>query len=132
MIDHDFSARIYFDQTDAGGVVYHAAYLALAEHARTEALREAGLPHGRLMAEHGVSFMVRRIILDYRRPAKLDDLLRIRTISEAQGGATLVLKQQFWRDDEKLVDLGVTLACVNLATGQPARIPAAWRALHAA
>jgi acyl-CoA thioester hydrolase len=79
MKPHDHPIRIYYDSTDAGGVVYHAAYLALAEHARTEALREAGLPHSEMQAEHGVSFMVRRLEIAYFRPARLDDLLTIRT-----------------------------------------------------
>ncbi len=127
MITHEHAARIYYDATDAGGVVYHAAYLVLAEQARTEALREAGLPHAAMIAEHGVSFMVRRLEMEYWRPARLDDLIAIRTRSVGASAATVTLEQRFWRNDTPLAALSVVLACVK-ASGAPARIPPRWRA----
>lgn len=127
MIAHSHAARIYYDATDAGGVVYHAAYLALAEHARTEALREAGLPHAQMQAEHGVTFMVRRLDLEYLRPARLDDLVTIRTRSLSLTAATVTLEQRFVRGPEDLAALRIVLVCVRPG-GAPARIPPRWRA----
>ena len=68
MIVHSHNLRVYFEDTDAGGVMYHAAYLGFAERARTEALRDAGLPHAAMLNEHGVMFMVRRVQIEYLRP----------------------------------------------------------------
>ncbi len=126
MMEHEHLVRIYYDSTDAGGVVYHAAYLALAEHARTEALRAAGLPHALMQAEHGVSFMVRRAELEYLRPARLDEVIAIRTRPVAVSGATVTLEQRFLRGGAELVRLRVVLVCVR-ANGTPARLPPRWR-----
>jgi acyl-CoA thioester hydrolase len=127
MKPHEHQVRIYYDTTDAGGVVYHAAYLAMAEHARTEALRAGGLPHAQMQAEHGVSFMVRRVEISYLQPARLDDLLTIYTHPTACTGATVTLRQRFARGETELVVMDVTLFCVK-TNGAPARIPARWRA----
>ena len=67
--------RVYYEDTDAGGIVYHASYLRFAERARTEALRDAGVPHDELVAQFGLIFVVRRVEMDYLRPARLDDSL---------------------------------------------------------
>lgn len=120
---------MYYADTDAGGVVYHAVYLAMAERARTEALRDAGLPHARMLAEHDCQFMVRRVNLEYFRPARLDDSLVIATRTLAVTAATITLEQAFsGADGSRLALLVVQLACVRASSGRAARIPAPWRA----
>ena len=76
MTPHRHPVRVYYDDTDAGGIVYHANYLRFAERGRTEALRELGVPHAAMSAEHGLFFMVRRIKVDYLAPARLDRTAR--------------------------------------------------------
>ncbi len=90
---HRMSLRVYYEDTDAGGVVYHANYLRYAERARTEALRDAGIPHADLVERFGLMFMVHRAEIDYVRPAKLDDLLVVETETLDVGGATVLLRQ---------------------------------------
>jgi acyl-CoA thioester hydrolase len=128
MIAHEHRVRVYFEDTDAGGVMYHAGYLGFAERARTEALRDAGLPHSEMLRQHGVMFMVRRVEVEYLRPARLDDLLTIRTTTLAGTGATVTLRQDFSRDGAPVASARVMLVCVKAASGAPARIPMAWRA----
>ena len=127
MIAHHHKVRVYFEDTDAGGVMYHAAYLGFAERARTEALRDAGLPHAAMLNEHGVMFMVRRVQIEYLRPARLDDMLTIRTETQAATGATVTLTQDFTLGETPLARAVVVLACVRQATGTAARIPPRWR-----
>jgi acyl-CoA thioester hydrolase len=122
---------VYFADTDAGGVMYHAAYLAFAEAARTEALRAAGAPHAQMLADHGVIFMVQRINVSYLRPARLDDLVRVTTETLCHSAATVRLRQNFYVAD-KIAELEVTLVCAKFLSGRPARIPPRWRALLAA
>jgi acyl-CoA thioester hydrolase len=128
MIGHVHRLRVYYEDTDAGGVVYHARYLAFAERARTEALRDAGVPHAEMLREHGVIFMVRRLEMEYLRPARLDDMLTIRTETIELGGATVTLRQAFFTEATHIATARVVLACVRAATGVPARIPPRWRA----
>jgi acyl-CoA thioester hydrolase len=124
---HRFRCRVYFEDTDAGGVVYHARYLAFAERARTEAMRDAGIPHSELVAEHGLMFMVRRIEMEYLRPARLDEELEVVTESLALGAATATIRQDFWLGERQAVALRIELACVRQHDGRPARIPSKWR-----
>lgn len=126
---HSYTLRVYYQDTDAGGIVYHANYLAFAERARAEALRELGAPHARMVAEHGVMFVVRRVQLLYQRPARLDEVLTIETVFERCGGATVDLVQKFWRDSDSLAVLEVGLGCARVADGRAARIPAVWAKL---
>jgi acyl-CoA thioester hydrolase len=127
MIDHAHHIRVYFEDTDAGGVMYHAAYLGFAERARTEALRDAGLPHAAMLTEHGVMFMVRSLQMEYLRPARLDDMLTIRTTTLAATGASVTLAQDFFCGEATLARARVMLVCVRQATGSAARIPPRWR-----
>jgi len=85
---HRYEVRVYFEDTDAGGIVYHATYLRFAERARSECLRDLGFPHAELVARHGMFFVVRRAKLDYLRPARLDDLLVVTTEVLTVGGAS--------------------------------------------
>lgn len=130
---HRFPVRVYFEDTDAGGVVYHASYLRFAERARTEYLRALGLPHQQLMARDGLIFVVKRLAVEYHRPALLDDSLVVTTGPARLGGASLELAQGVFRSgnegEEAVASLAVTLVCVRMATMSPARIPAGLRAL---
>ena len=128
MTPHRFALRVYYEDTDAGGIVYHARYLHFAERARTECLREAGVPHARLVGEFGAMFVVRRAEMEYWRPARVDDALVVLTETEALGGASVRVRQTVQRGQVRLVGLSVQLACVGLATGRPMPIPPPWRA----
>jgi acyl-CoA thioester hydrolase len=123
---HNYELRVYYQDTDAGGIVYHANYLAFAERARTETLRALGVPHTRMIAEHGVMFVVRRVNLQYQRPARLDEVIRIETRMAEVNGASVTLVQRFWRDSDSLAVLEVGLGCVRASDGRASRIPAAW------
>ncbi len=131
---HRYEVRVYFEDTDAGGIVYHATYLRFAERARSECLRDLGFPHAALVARHGMFFVVRRAKLDYLRPARLDDLLVVETEVLAVGGASALLRQGFYRQGETaaLVWLTVSLACVGCHDQRPQRLPAEWRDAMAA
>jgi len=122
---HRHAIRVYFEDTDAGGVVYHANYLRWAERARTEALRDIGLPHSDMQRLHGCFLVVRRAAVEYARPARLDDevvvITRIRRAS-----ASLLLLQEVWRGEDRLAWLDVTLACVDAANLTPRRLPEPW------
>ena len=124
--------RVYYEDTDAGGIVYHARYLAFAERARTEALRQAGVPHDELVTQFGLIFVVRRIEMDYLRPVRLDAEVIVETGPWALGAATVDVRQRFAvaGEDAAGVETGrlrVGLACVRLSDGRPARIPQRWR-----
>jgi len=124
---HRYSLRVYYQDTDAGGIVYHANYLAFAERARSEALRAMGIPHAEMVRLFEVMFVVRRVELDYQRPARLDDELLIETRILEVGGATATIRQQFWHDSDSLAVLEVSLGCARVADGRAARMPERWR-----
>src|SRR5271154_7207748 len=94
---HRYTLRVYYEDTDAGGVVYHANYLRFAERARTEALRDLGVPHAEMAEQHGLMFMVRRVKLDYLKPARLDDSLLVVTRPLEIRLASMDLQQSFVR-----------------------------------
>lgn len=118
--------RVYYEDTDAAGIVYHANYLRFAERARTEMLRAVGIAQSTLAREVGVAFAVRDCQIDYRAPARLDDLLEVRSRLVEQRGATLRAEQTIRRDGEDLVRLAVRVACVG-RDGRPVRLPAGLR-----
>jgi acyl-CoA thioester hydrolase len=124
-VTHEHRIRIYYEDTDAGGIVYHAAYLRFAERARTEALRAIGLPHSAMQRDHGCFLVVKSAALEYDRPARLDDeVVMITRIRRA--AASLLLDQQAWRGEERLVRIEVKLACVDAATLSARRLPEPW------
>ncbi len=125
---HRTSLRVYYEDTDAGGVVYHANYLRFAERARTEALRDAGIPHADLVERFSLMFMVCRAEIDYVRPAILDDLLVVDTETMDVGGATVLLRQTVRGPNGVCATLSIKLACVRIGGNKPARIPPRWRA----
>ena len=127
---HHYTVRVYYEDTDAAGVVYHANYLRFAERARTEALRALGVPHQEMTSQHGVMFMVRRIKVDYLGPALLDDSLDVITEPVAIRAASVDLRQRVVRMEQQernLAVLEVQLACVRLSDQRPGRLPARWR-----
>jgi acyl-CoA thioester hydrolase len=127
---HRFPIRVYYEDTDAGGIVYHSNYLNFAERARTELVRGLGISQQRLLVDDGTAFAVRSVSIEFLRPARLDDLLCVETWVRAVGGASLELEQTIRRDDDgtEVVRLDVRLGYITLA-GRPARIPAPMRAL---
>lgn len=120
---HHFPLRVYYADTDAGGVVYHARYLDFAERGRTEMIRLLGHEQPRLLADFGMTFAVRNLEADYRHPARLDDLLCVRSSLSHVGGASLHVRQSIWRGEEELVRLGIRLVCMR-QDGHAMRIPA--------
>ncbi len=127
---HHYGCRVYYEDTDAAGVVYYANYLKLAERARTEALRDLGVPHAEMARQHGLIFMVRRAKLDYLHPARLDDSLVVATRPLVVGAASVELRQSFSRAEDPgrvLVVADILLACVRQSDMRAARMPARWR-----
>ena len=120
---HIYPVRVYYEDTDAAGIVYYANYLKYAERARTEMLRDLGTENARLMETEGLAFAVRRCEVDFFKPARLDDLLSVETRLIDVGGASLVADQRVKRDNAELVRMELKLACMSL-DGRPARLPA--------
>ena len=123
---HRWPIRVYYEDTDAGGIVYHAAYLRYAERARTEMLRAIGFDHVSLARDAGVLFAVRRVEIDYLRSARLDDQLVVRTRIAAVRGASLDLDQEIQGGDGPLARLLVRLALLD-RRHRPVRLPAMLR-----
>jgi acyl-CoA thioester hydrolase len=115
--------RVYWEDTDAGGVVFYANYLKFFERARTEWLRAAGIGQQQLLASSGVMFIVADTALRYLRPARLDDSLRITVTPADIGRARIVLHQQAWRGEDLLCEGSIQIACVAQADFRPRRIP---------
>ncbi|MES1983035.1 MAG: tol-pal system-associated acyl-CoA thioesterase [Pseudomonadota bacterium] len=116
--------RVYFQDTDAGGVVYHAAYVNFLERARTEWLRDSyGYSNAGLMKEFGVVFVVRTLQLDYLRPALLDDLLEVSAQLKEIGRSSVTLQQSVMRAGETLLKAEIRLVCVALENFKPVSVP---------
>ena len=115
--------RVYYEDTDLGGVVYYANYLRYLERARTEWLRAAGFEQSALAAVHNVVFIVRAIALDYLKPARFDDELAVSVEPREIGASRIVMRQAVRRGEEALITAQVEIACVNTATFRPVRIP---------
>lgn len=115
--------RIYWEDTDAGGVVYYANYLRFFERARTEWLRQLGVEQRQLQLETNAIFVVANVVLRYAAPARLDDTLTITTELIERGSASLLLKQKALRADLLLVEGTVRVGCVDAVTLKPRRMP---------
>ncbi len=122
-MSHRHAIRVYYEDTDLAGIVYYANYLKFIERARTEWVRELGVDQARLKAEAGIVFAVRRVLADYLRPARFDDLLTVTTAPRAVSGARIVLDQRVLCADVTLFKAEVTLVALT-DTGVPARLPA--------
>jgi acyl-CoA thioester hydrolase len=118
-----FAVRVYWEDTDAGGIVFYANYLKYFERARTEWLRSLGIEQQALKQEHGLVFVVTHASLRYLQPARLDDLLQVGVAVQASGRASIMLAQQAHRGTMLLVDGSVRLGCVDAGTFRPQRVP---------
>jgi acyl-CoA thioester hydrolase len=119
---HRLTVRVYYEDTDFSGVVYHANYLRFLERGRTELLRTAGVDQSALHGEPGgIIFAVRRMNLDYLRPARMDDLLTVETRTSEVRGASIRMSQRILRGDAVLLTAEIHVAV--LAGGRPARLP---------
>ena len=123
MTVHKFPVRVYYENTDAGSVVYHAEYLGFAERARTEMFRDHGFEHADMLKRTGIAFAVRHLDIDFQKPAVLDDLLTIESSITRIGGASMDYKQIVKREDDVLAELKVVLVCMDIASFSARRIP---------
>jgi acyl-CoA thioester hydrolase len=126
LIPFVWQVRVYWEDTDAGGIVYYANYLRFLERARSEWLRARGVSQLALARDPGVVFSVVALEAQYRRPARLDDLLSISCEPQWEGGASIVFAQRIWRDpldEDLLVSASVRVACLDAATLKPRRLP---------
>jgi len=117
--------RVYYEDTDAGGVVFYANYLKFYERARTEWLRAVGVGQERLKHEEGLLFVVTRTAVDYHAPARLDDELKLTLNIEKIGRASVLFSQQAWRGEQLLTSAQVKVGCVDAASLRPRALPAA-------
>ena len=120
--EHVYRLRVYFEDTDAAGLVYYASYLRMAERARTEMMRLLGADHAGMMRNDARLLVVRECTIEYLAPARLDDVLEIRSSLVEIGGASLRARQTVHRDGGVLARIDLRLACVT-EIGRPARFP---------
>jgi acyl-CoA thioester hydrolase len=119
----EWIARVYFEDTDSGGVVYHANYLKFMERARTEWLRKLGLNQIKLKKENKVMFVVRKIDIQYKIPARFNDELLIQTDCVKTTDYSIMLKQNILRDKQTITEGSVEIVCINSDLFKPVRIP---------
>jgi len=120
---HEMNVRVYYADTDAAGIVYYANYLKFAESARTEFLRDLGYDRDKFATMSPIKgFAVLEVTVKYKAPAKLEDLLTVKTKVTEIGGASLKMHQAIYRDDQLLVDMNVILVCVDKNL-RPSKIP---------
>ncbi|PYB73144.1 tol-pal system-associated acyl-CoA thioesterase [Rhizobium wuzhouense] len=121
---HSLTQRVYYEDTDFSGAVYHARYLHFMERARTDYLRCLGVEQSALFetSDEGLAFMVHRMEIDFKAPARMDDIVTVRTRTEKAGGAKMILEQEILRDDRLLIAARVVIAVVN-RSGRPRRLP---------
>jgi len=124
-----FEVRVYYEDTDFSGNVYHAAYLKFMERARTEFLRARGVHHFEL-AKEGIALAVRSMSVEFEAAAHIDDILTVITQPLVATGARLSLAQSIYREDRRLLEAKLVIVAIN-AAGRPARLPSAIRALGA-
>ncbi len=125
---HWLPVRVYWENTDAGGIVYHSEYLKFAERARTEYLRLVGVHQSALLEAEGIAFAVASLSIDYKRPATLDDALVVESELAELGAASLLMLQTIHRGmDTVIARLRVKVACLSLRSGGPVRLPASIR-----
>ncbi len=125
---HSFKVRVYYSDTDCGGIVYHARYLDFVEHARTEWLRDIGVATGqagahRTLMEQNIAMVVKSVNADYQRPAYLDDLLTVETEIETSKRFSLVFRQTVKREGETLCVVLVKVAAIDTITMRPKPMP---------
>ena len=123
MKQFNWNARVYYEDTDAGGVVYHARYLAFYERARTEMLRDLDISQQKLLQE-GIAFVVKKMDISYDFPARLDDMLTISTQVEQIRKASIIFKQTILNQNKQIIsNADVIIACVNMTKMKPCALP---------
>jgi acyl-CoA thioester hydrolase len=125
---HRFSVTVYYEDTDMGGIVYHANFLKFIERARSDWVASMGIDQLAMRDREGVVFAVRRVNAEFIKPARFGEVLDVRTDTASVTGARLVMDQVVWRGEEKLFAAQVTAACITL-DGRPTRLPEAIRQL---
>lgn len=122
--EHHLTQRVYYEDTDFSGAVYHARYLHFMERARTDYLRCLGVEQSTLFetSDEGLAFMVHRMEIDFKAPARMDDIVTILTRTEKAGGAKMILQQEICRGVQLLISAKVVIAVVN-RNGRPRRLP---------
>lgn len=124
--EFNWQVRVYYEDTDAGGVVFYANYLRFMERARTEWLRSAGFEHDYLLNEHGILFAVKNLEIHYKKPARLDDLLTITSRLLTKRGASLTFQQSITNNNnELLTQAEIKVACLNATTLKASPMPEA-------
>jgi len=123
MIDFEWPIRVYYEDTDSGGVVYHSNYLNFMERARTEWLRSLGFEQDALITEHQCIFAVHSMQLNFRRPARFNDSLLVRSHLLKAVGARMEFEQKIYRDDELLCEAAVKIACLDANRFRPKSLP---------
>ena len=126
---HVYPVTVFYDDTDAGGIVYHTRYLVMAERARTAILHVHGFRNRDLAARHNIAIAVRHIETDFLKAARLEDELTVRSHPLEIRGASFRMHQRIFRENDLLVDLRLRLACIGLADGRAARLPGGIAAL---
>lgn len=123
MITHDFPVRVYYDDTDAGGVVYHANYLKFCERARAEYLRDFGLDNTGIRTRHGIIIVVKKIEAEYLAPSRLDDSLVVQTRLLSMKNTSFVMEHKVLKGAGEIFAMTVLLVCVSESDARPAKIP---------
>jgi acyl-CoA thioester hydrolase len=123
MMKFDWPVQVYYEDTDAGGVVYHSQYLNFMERARTEFLRSLGLKQTVLRDELEILFVVRDIQIRFKKPAKFDDVLKVQTQLNKVGRSLLAFEQNIYRGDEHLIAAKVEVVCISADRFKPVSIP---------
>ncbi len=124
---HTIEYRVYYEDTDAGGIMYHSRYINWCERGRSEYLRDIGLQSSTIHQETGVLFVVRHLEADYFKPARLDELLRVETTLKELKNSSFLLNQTIFCQDSMLFSMTVTIVSID-ANGRPVRIPEPVRA----
>ncbi len=123
-VEFVWPVRVYYEDTDAGGVVYYANYLKFMERARTEWLRQFGFEQDQLLRDEGIVFPVRRLAIEYFKPARFNEQLRVMSRVSDPGRASLEFQQRILREDDALLCQGVVaVACVDARTFKPKPLP---------
>ncbi|OUR65933.1 tol-pal system-associated acyl-CoA thioesterase [Methylophaga sp. 42_25_T18] len=124
MTEFDWPIRVYYEDTDSGGVVYHSNYLNFMERARTEWIRSLGFEQDELITQHQCLFAVHSMQLNFRKPARFNDALTVRSYLVKAAGASMEFEQKIFRDDELLCEAVVKIACLDSDRFRPRSIPA--------
>jgi len=123
MTEFVWPIRVYYEDTDSGGVVYHSNYLNFMERARTEWVRSLGFEQDELITQHQCLFAVHSMQLNFRKPAKFNDALEVKSVLLKAAGASMDFEQKIYRDDELLCEAVVKVACLNSDRFRPRSIP---------